>query len=298
MAQDTAESALLPILQGPEAAPFERLYRAALDALSEVMQQARAIDWQTALLAMLAEWNQTREARRFRAAGRGLADLIIVPVNFPTLNAVQAAWLECCFGLLVATAQTCLDVVRPPDLPAPSAWTASQIEVMQHYQALLREQVAHAQVAAQGAADTPDRPSKPLEVAFCDEVIDRHWRVRELHSLSGSRCRVCWRRFVLPSGVAFAAAGRWLRPRMPSALVQGHGRQLVLRAAACEQDAACQRAQRALQAAVARARPEVLQAQEDAPVCPHCGTRCNTEALWWDLVEHPLRLRERPAVSS
>jgi hypothetical protein len=310
MAQDTGVPALLPILQGPEAAPFEHLYRAALDALSEVMQQARAIYWQTALLAMLEEWDQTREVSRFRAAGRGLADLIIHPANFPALTAVQAAWLDRCLDLLIATAQTCLDVVRPPELPALSGLNAYQIEVMQHHQARLREQVAHAQTAAQGAAatpdtpdtpdmpDTPETPGKPLEVAFWDKVIDRHGRVRELHSLHGSRCPVCWRRFVLPADVAFAAASRWLRPRMPGALVQGHGRQLVMRAAACEQDAACRRAQRALQAAVARYRPVVLQAQEDAAVCPHCGTRCNAEGLRWDLVERPLRLRERPAPSS
>jgi hypothetical protein len=101
----------------------------------------------------------------------------------------------------------------------------------------------------------PDTPGKPLEVALWDEVIDRHWLVRELHGLSGSRCRVCWRCFVSPADVAFAAAGRGLRPRLPSALVHGRGRQLVMRAAACEQDAACRQAQRALQAAVAESSP-------------------------------------------
>lgn len=295
MAQRAGEPALLPILQGPEAVPFEHLYREALNALHEVMQQARASHWQAEVLAMCEEWDHTREVSRFRAAGRGLADLIIHPANFPALDGVQAAWLDRCLDLLVAAAQTSLDVVRPPELSNLSAWNAYQIAVMHSHQARLREQVGRVQAAAQGAADTP---GKPLEVALWDEVIDCHWRVRELHSLSGSRCRVCWRRFVSPAEVAFAAAGRWLRPRLPSALVQGRARQLVLRAAACEQDAACRRAQRALQAAVERYRPVVLQAQEDAPVCPHCGTRCNAEGLRWDLLEHPLRLRERPAPSS
>jgi hypothetical protein len=295
MAQGTRAAALLAILHGPEGAPIEHLYRAALDALCEVMQQARATYWQVELVAMLEEWDQTRAVSRFRAAGRGLADLIINRVNFSTLNAVQAAWLDCCLDLLIATAQSCLDVVRPPELPALNAWNASQITVMQHSQARLREQVARAQAAAKGAAGMP---GTPLAVAFWDEVMDRHWRMRDLHTLHGSRCRLCWRRFVLPAAVARAAAGRWLRSRMPSALVQGRGRHLVRRAAACEQDATCQRAQRAVQAAVARARPVVLPAQEDAPVCPHCGTRCHAEGLRWELVEHPLRLREWFAASS
>lgn len=73
--------------------------------------------------------------------------------------------------------------------------------------------------------------------------------------------------------------------------------QIVQRAAACEQDRACLRAQHAVQAVVERYRPPVLQSQEDAAECPHCGTRCNAEGLRWDLLEHPLRLQERPAPS-
>jgi hypothetical protein len=291
LATDTSEPAIRPILQEPEAAPLEYLYRAALDALHEVMQHAKAIYWQAEVRAMLAEWDQTRGVRRFRAAGRGLGDLIMHPVNFPALDAVQAAWLNRCLDLLTATAAICLDVVRAPDL---SGLDAYQIRVKQDYHAALQEVVTRAQVAAHGT------PSRPMEFAIW-QVIDHYGGyggLQGLHSLHGSRCRVCWRRFVLPAGVAFAAAGRWLRPRMPGALVHGRGRQLVMRAAACEQDAACRRAQAALQAAVARYRPEVLQAQEDAPVCPHCGTRCNFEGLRWDLLEHPLRLRERPAASS
>ena len=291
VAQDTREPAIRPILRGPEAAPLEHLYRAALDALDEVMQQARAIYWQAELRAMLEEWDQTRTVRRFRAAGRGLGDLSMHPINFPALNAVQAAWLNRCLDLLTPTAAICLDVVRAPDL---SGLNAYQMRVKQDYHAALQEEVAR----AQAAADAP--PSRPVAFAIW-QVIDHYGGyggLPGLHSLSGSRCRVCWRRYVSRADVAFAAAGRWLRPRLPSALVHGHGRQFVMRAAACEQDAACRRAQRAIQMAVARYRPVVLQAQEDVPVCPHCGARCNAEGLRWDLVERPLRLRERPASSS
>ena len=195
MAQRTGEPALLPILQGPEAAPFEHLYREALNALHEVMQQAGASHWQAELLAMRDEWDHTRAVSRFRAAGRGLGDLIMHSANFPALNQVQAAWLDCCLDLLVAAAQTSLDVVRPPDL---SGLNAYQIGVMKYEQARLQEQVGRVQAATQGA---PDTPGKPLEVAIWDEVIDRHPRVQDLHSLSGSRCRVCWRRFVSPADV-------------------------------------------------------------------------------------------------
>jgi hypothetical protein len=296
MAQDTAESALLPILRGPEAAPLEHLYRAALDALHEVMQQARATHWQAELRAMLEEWDQTRAVSRFRAARYGLSDLIIHPVNFPALNTVQAAWLDRCLNLLTATAASCVRVVRAPDL---SGLNAYQLRGMRGSQAALQVEVARVQ-AEQAQNAPPGTPGRPLEEAIW-QVIDHYGGyggLQGLYSLSGSRCRVCWRRYVTPAEVAFAAAGRWLRPRMPSALVHEQGRQLVARAAACEQDAACRRAQRAIQAAVACYRPVVLQAQEDAPVCPHCGTRCNAAALRWDLVEHPLRLQERLAPDS
>ncbi|HEX9412330.1 MAG TPA: hypothetical protein VF916_02410 [Ktedonobacterales bacterium] len=305
MAQDTGEPALLPILQGPDAAPLEHLYRAALGALHEVMQRARATQWQAELRAMLEEWDQAHEVRRFRAARYGLSDLIIHPANFPALNQVQAAWLDRCLDLLAATAHICLAVVRAPDLSGLNAYqlqgmrryhaaqqNAYQLQGMRRYHAVLQEEVARAQATAQGA-----HQGRPLEYAIW-QVIDHYGGyggLQGLHSLTGSRCRVCWRRFVTPAEVAFAAAGRWLRPRLPSALVHGHGRQLVARAAACEQDAACRRAQRAIQAAVERYHPPVLQSQEDAVACPHCGTRCNAGALGWDLLEHPLRLRERPS---
>ncbi len=278
MARDMSEPA---ILEGADAAPLEHLYREALCALCEVMRLAGARYWQARFLAMLEQWDQTGEVTLFRAAGRGLSDLIIVPTNFPLLSGVQAAWLDRCLDLLDATAETCVDVVRAPDLTSMSVYpTASQLSAYHtaHIQAMLLARGAQLREQVQRLH------GRPIADAIW-EVIDRSWRVRELHSLSGSRCRVCWRRFVTPAEV----------PRLPSALVHGHGRQLVARAAACEQDAACRRAPRAIQAAVERYRPPVLQSQEDAVACPHCGTRCNAGALRWDLLEHPLRLRERPS---
>ncbi|HEV2459030.1 MAG TPA: hypothetical protein VGS80_11775 [Ktedonobacterales bacterium] len=299
MTHDRSEPA---ILEGADAAPLEHLYREALRALCEVMRLAGTGYWQARFLAMLAQWDQTGEVTLFRAAGRGLSDLIIVPTNFPVLSGVQAAWLDRCLDLLDTTAETCVDVVRAPDLTSMTVYpTASQLSA-HHTAQLSAHHTAQIQamLLARGARlreQVQRLHGRPIAHAIW-QVIDRSWRVRELHSLSGSRCRVCWRRYVTPAEVAFAAAGRWLRRTLPTALVRGDGVQIVQRAAACEQDRACLRAQRAIQAAVARARPVVLQSQEDAPVCPHCGTRCNAEGLRWDLLEHPLRLRERPAPSS
>lgn len=282
MAPDTGESALL---QGTDAAPLEHLYREALSALGDVMRLAGARGWQARLLAMLEQWDQTHEVTLFRAAGRGLSDLIIHPTNFPALSGVQAAWLDRCLDLLDATASVCVEVVRAPDLTNTSAdqsvYHTSQIQARLLYRAQLREQVQRLH-------------GQPIAYAIW-EVIDRHWRVRELRSLSGSRCTVCWRRYVTPEEVAFAAAGRWLRRTLPTALVHGEGRQIVERAAACEQEPECLTAQRAVREAIEQSRPPVLQATEDAAGCPHCGSRRNQVALRWDLLEDPLRLHERPS---
>jgi len=227
---------------------------------------------------MLEQWDQTRELTLFRAASRGLTDLIIHPTNFPALSGVQAAWLDCCFDLLHATASICVDVVRAPDLMSKNAY---EIQAMRLYRAQLREHVQSLH-------------GKPIAYAIW-EVIDHYGGLQELHSVSGHRCTVCWRRYVRPAAVAFAAAGRWLRRTLPTALIQGEGPPIVHRAAACEQDPECLTTERAVQEAVEQLRPAVLQATEDAAGCPHCGSRRRQVALRWDLLEDPLRLQERPS---